>query len=101
MAYVILIRKISDKENMHYYSVFKDNNLREISYYIGLDDRHKKIYFFEDLSFENAFAIYDLKIDGFEKLNSSLKSLISGRVIMKALSTLNNNEFPSSISWES
>lgn len=100
MGCIILIRKVADNANMHYYSVFKDNNLNEVNYYIGVDSKQKKIYFFEDQSFLSPFAIYDLKIDGFEKLDSSLKSLIDGRVIMKALKAIHNDEFSESISWE-
>lgn len=101
MGYVILIRKVVDNASVHYYSVFKDNNLNEVNYYIGIDSEQKKIYFFEDRSFGDSFAVYNLKIDGFEKLDSNLKSLINGKVIMKALRAIHNNEFPNSISWES
>lgn len=96
----IIIRKISESKDVHYYAVYKDNGEKDINYYLGLDALQKKIYFFTDISFVNAFAIYDLKIDRFEKLDSNLKSLISDKIIMKSLGALNNNKFPRSISWE-
>jgi len=96
----ILIRKASYKNKTHYYAVYKKDNEYEISYYVGLEADKAKIVFFENQSFERPFAIYDLKTDGFEKLDSSLKSLIDGRVIMKGLKAIHNNEFAESISWE-
>lgn len=66
----------------------KENNLNEINYHIGIDS---------DVSH---FAIYDLKIDGLEILDSKLTALIDGRVIMKGLKAIRNNEFLESISWE-
>ena len=98
MRYVILIGKIGCKDNMHYYSVFKDNKYEEINYYIGI--QAKKIFFFENESFEDPLCVYDSQTDQFEKKDSKLMSLINGRVIMKALKAISLNEFPESISWE-
>ena len=98
MRYVILIRKVAHKDDIHYYSVFKDNNYEEINYYIGI--QAKKILFFENESFETPFCVYDSHTDQFEKKDSELILLINGRVIMKALKAISLNEFPESISWE-
>ncbi len=100
MECFILIRKVSDGNNVHYYAVFKKDNEKEISYYIGLDSDRKKIYFYKDNLFKNPLCIYDQHQDRFEKTDPEMLPLLNGKVIMKALRTLRNNYFPQSISWE-
>lgn len=100
MVYLILIKKVRQQGNFHYYSVFKDNNEKDINYYICLDANQKKIFFHQELS-KSAFAIYDLLADAFDMYDPLLLPQINGRVIMKALKTLSSNSFPPNISWES
>ncbi len=100
MRYVIDIRKASEKNNIHYYSVYKDNDDTDVVYYIGLDSLQKKIYFFESKNFENPACIYSQKDDCFEKKDDRILPLINYRVILKSLRTLTKNEYPQDISWE-
>ena len=100
MECYILIRKVSDQNNVHYYAVFKKDNETEISYYIGLDSDRKKIYFYNDHLFKNPSCIYDQNHDRFEKTDQQMLPLLNGKVIRKALKALRNNNFPQSISWE-
>lgn len=101
MGYLLLIRKLFEKNSIHFYKVFKDNNLYEISYYIGLDEKNKKIYFFENEQFTDPACIYDINQQKFEMQDSQIFSLINGRVIAQAHQAFIKKDFPLSISWES
>jgi hypothetical protein len=100
MRYFISIEKICAESNIHYYTVFKEEDCQKVDYYIGLDSVRKKIYFFKDSQFKNSpNCIYDLQTDKMEKYDPSMLSSINPRVIMKAIRTLKDNNFPSDISW--
>ena len=100
MVYFILVKKINQQSNLHYYSVFKDNNAKDINYYMGIDSTQKRIFFYEELS-QNACTTYDLLTDKFDTCNEQFLHRINGRVMIKAHAALSNNNFPQSLSWES
>lgn len=101
MRCVILIRKIANESNLHYYSVFKYNNYEEINYYIGLDAYNKKLLFFENQRFEQpAVCIYDIVLKEFEVRDDKVHSLIDLRVVIRGARTILADEFPDNISWE-
>ena len=101
MAYMILIRKVSSKDDKHYYSVFKDNSLNEINYYIGIDSTQKKIFFYEDMEYNTKFGSLDVQTGKFEEIDIEKKARINSRVVFKCYEAIKNNNFPQSISWES
>lgn len=101
MGYMILIRKVSSKDDKHYYSVFKDNSLNEINYYIGIDQNKKKIFFYEDIDYQNQFGTLDSQTGTFEQIDTDKKTRINGRVLSKCYEAIKKNNFPQSLSWES
>lgn len=99
MRCYILIRKKSETNNLHYYSVSK-NNSEEINYDIALDALHKKIFFYKKDKLQQALCIYDILTKKFDIQDFELYPLIDIRVIIKASKAILNNNFPLSISWE-
>lgn len=101
MGRLILIRKIGMENNIHYYAVYKNDSLDEISYYMGLNPLTKKILFYKTLEFTAPDCIYDIELDCFVKEDLALKPQINACPIIKGINAIKNNVFPESISWES
>ena len=101
MARLIIIKKISEKNDIHYYAVYVNESQDEIAYYMGIDQKRKKILFFSNNYFNHAVCIYDLLADKFEMQDSEIKPKIGSYVIIKAIQALQTNHFPEYISWQS
>lgn len=102
MGISISIKKTFFKNNSHYYAVYNyKNNYNQISYYIELDTKTKKIKFYKDKNCATPSIIFNTEENKYEKDDGSLTKDINLRVVSKALEALKNNSFPDDISWHS
>lgn len=101
MGRLFIIKKVKTVDNIHYYSVFKENSFDEISYFMALDSVNKKIFFFDNDKMEDVRSIYDVSNDRFEKQDARLKSIIGSSAVIKGIKAILSNNFPPDISVQS
>ena len=98
MCRLIAIKKIQTKNFIHFYAVYEEDSLTDISYYMGLNSHEKKIYFYFTSDFENPFCIYDVHTSMFEKKPEETPILKSISVV-KGIQAIKNNDLPDDISY--
>lgn len=103
MGRYVEISKQSQAVNEHYYKVIPHDHPEIKSFYIGLNERTKKVFFYEDIG-ENLIATIDL--DGNLKYQSDVgKDRVSRWLIFlclkKAKDCFLTKTYPSNISFQS
>jgi hypothetical protein len=98
MAIYIEIKKISEKNFIHYYKI-STSMFKTPDFYLAIEPLKNRALFYLSTSFVDPIKIVefshensDLEVPGFEQA-------VTGRVLLQVYRAMQKNEFPEYLSW--
>ena len=97
MAIYIKIRKINEKNNIHYYKIITENYGDNPIAYVGIDAVEKKIIFFDNNFF--LLKVIDRHSNKPVGKIETIPQSVVAYTIMKTVPALDKNEFPEKLDY--